>query len=231
MSVSSIDRFAHRFLRLAVFLIVVGSSMEAYAQRDSSARKRERDARKIPSKQSDEKLFSGPQAGEELGDVPVWVIEPEDAPTTKKDLRELSKKSPIAIAFMHEKSRPAFAMARLMSTYAEKLKDKNLQIYFVVLTEDRSQSETWLRQIRRYFQSPTQLAVADGGIEGPGSLGLNRLVAMTILVAKSEKVTSNFAFKNVSTEVDGPKVLKAMSDVVDGGKVPAIKDLMPARRR
>ncbi len=183
------------------------------------------------AKSTDKKIFSGPQAGETLSEVPVWVASKDDQPSHKVDLAEFSKKSPVAIAFLHEKSRPAFGLARLMSAFAQRRKESGLQVVFVRLTEDRSSEEKWLRQIRRYFSGPTQLAVADGGIEGPGSLGLNRLVAMTILIAQDGKVTSNFALTQVSTATDGPLVLAAMNEVSGGGEVPSVTELMPRARR
>lgn len=186
----------------------------------------------VPVEQPDEeKLFSGPQVGEPLPELPVWMKKSSEANSEKVDLSKVCMEKPIAIAFMHEKSRPAFGLARLMSAFAEKKKDKDLQLYFVVLSDDRSETEQWLGQIGRYFNAPTQLAVADGGIEGPGTLGLNRMVSMTILVANKGKVTANFALTQVSNQVDGPKVLEAMNEVSGGGDIPSLEELLPTRRR
>lgn len=192
-----------------------------------------RPAAAAPAKvDSAQEIFSGPQVGEAIGEAHVWVVPPGDKPSEKQDLQTLAEQGPIAIAFMHEKVRPAFGLARLMSEYATQLKDTHkIQLLFVVLSEDRSSSENWLRLIRKNFKAPTQLAVADGGIEGPGSLGLNRKVVMTILVAKDAKVTANFALTQVTDKVDGPKILKAMSEAAGAGDPPAIGELMPNRRR
>ncbi len=184
-----------------------------------------------PDKKNAEPIFSGPQIGETLNDVPVWMTHRDEQPSTKVNLAELNQEKPIVIAFMHERSRPAFQLARILSAFGEHKGADKLGVYFVVLSEDRSSSETWLRQIRGYFTDSTHLAVADGGIEGPGSLGLNRLVAMTILVAKDQKVTANFALTQVTAASDGPAILKAMNEVSGGGEIPPMERLVPTRQR
>ncbi|MCA9129723.1 MAG: hypothetical protein KDB22_21705 [Planctomycetales bacterium] len=209
----------------AAALALIASAAQTHAQRDVDAGSQSSTA---PAAEADKKIYSGPQKGETLGAFPVWLVPVEEKTSEKVDLQELSTKAPLVIAVMHEKSRPAFQLARLMSLYGERLKDKKLQLYFVILTEDRSSSESWLRLVRKNFSQVTHLTVADGGIEGPGSVGLNRLAAMTIIVVKDAQVTANFALTQVSAEADGPGVLQAMSDVVDGGKAPSIRELTPA---
>ncbi len=224
----------------AVFVFLLSSCMPAFGQRrGSEAAGRDAQAtetggvgqvgEKVAEK---EKLFSGPQVGEPLPSANVWVVKTGDETSEKVDLRDASKEKPIAIAFMHEKSRPGFGLARLMSEYAAQLEDdQKLAIYMVVLTEDRSQSEQWLRLVQRYFKPKTFLSVADGGIEGPGSLGLNRLVAMTVLVVKDGVVTDNVTLTQVTDQVDGPRVLKAMAKVVGDDDPPTVEKLMPRARR
>lgn len=213
-----------------VMLVFAVSPFQVSAQ-DEPSRPAAGSDNPVPAKAEDEAIFSGPQVGEPLPELPIWMKKSNAGNSEKVDLSKICMDKPIAIAFMHEKSRPAFGLARLMSAFAERKKDKDLLLYFVVLSDDRSETEQWLGQIGRYFKPPTQLAVADGGIEGPGTLGLNRMASMTILVANKGKVTANFALTQVSNQVDGPKVLKAMNEVSGGGDVPSIEELMPDRRR
>ena len=160
----------------------------------------------------------------------VWVNSSDQQPSKQVDLAELSKK-PLALAFMHERSRPGFGLARLMSEFAARRKAENMQFVVVVLTDDRSSSEQWLGLVRRYFPEPTQLSVADGGIEGPGTMGLNRLAALTLIVANKGKVTANFALTQVSEPTDGPAILKAMNDACNGGAIPKLEELRPQPKR
>ncbi|RMF39850.1 MAG: hypothetical protein D6753_12790 [Planctomycetota bacterium] len=172
-------------------------------------------------------LFSGPQKGEPLPSVEVWELQPGDEASRKVDLGAVARQHPTVIVFMHEKSRPAFALGRVLSAFAKRKQQEQLHLYFVVLSDNRSESEKWLKMIRRYFDPSTRLAVAEGGIEGPGALGLNRLVALTILVAKDGTVHENFAFTQVTPAVDAPPVLEAINAITGGGPIPSVQELIP----
>ncbi len=177
-------------------------------------------------------VFSGPQVGEKLTEVPVWISGGKEKTSSKSNLADRNPSAPLAIAFMHERSRPAFQLVRVLSQFAELRKDTGLELYVVVLSEDRSSSEQWLGQIGGYFKPPTQLAVAEGGIEGPGALGLNRLMDMTLLIAMEGKITANFALTQVSAATDAPPILKAINDISGGGEIPSIETLLqPAGQR
>jgi hypothetical protein len=63
------------------------------------------------------------------------------------------------------------------------------------------------------------------GREGPGALGLNRSVQMTILVAKSKTVTANFALVQPSLQADLPKIVAAIVEQV-GGTIPEMSNLL-----
>lgn len=180
-----------------------------------------------PAEAPSETVFSGPQVGEKLPELPVWISGGKDKPASKADLAVRNQSAPLAIAFMHERSRPAFQLVRILSQFAELRKDAGFELHVVVLSEDRSSSEQWLGQIGGYFNPPTELSVAEGGIEGPGALGLNRLMDMTILVAKEGKVTANFALTQVSAATDAPPILKAINDISGGGEIPSIDKLVP----
>ncbi len=79
---------------------------------------------------------------------------------------------------------------------------------------------------------PAIIGISPDGREGPGSYGLNRNVTLTILVAKDNKVSANFALVQPSLQVDMPKVLESVVKVA-GGKLPKIAELegMPAMAR
>ena len=46
----------------------------------------------------------------------------------------------------------------------------------------------------------------------PGAYGLNRNVAVTVLVATDRVVSANFALVQPSLEVDAPKIFKSIAD-------------------
>ncbi len=214
---------------LAIHSLIMGCTVLAClpsAAQDRATTASEAAQQPAAGSPASEKIISGPQAGEELPSALIWINTSDTQPSQRVDLAELSQK-PLALAFMHERSRPGFGLARLMSEFAARRKAEGMQFAVVVLTDDRSSSETWLGQIRRYFPEPTKLAVADGGIEGPGTLGLNRLAALTVIVAKEGKVTANFALTQVSEPTDGPAILKAMNEACGGGVIPPLEELRP----
>ncbi len=185
----------------------------------------------------DEKVVSGPQAGEKLGKIPVQIIpqgKPEailKVPSEKAELREKHSEGPLLLIFMNEKSRPGFALTRLLSEYTHRIgKEKSPPTYFIMLTEDASETDKWLRTVAKHLKPSVRLAVAEGGIEGPGSLGLNRLVAMTVLVCKDSKVVDNYSLVQPSAEVDGAKLIKSIADVIGDENPPRVRQLMPRGR-
>ena len=70
----------------------------------------------------------------------------------------------------------------------------------------------------------SSIGVSVDGNEGPGAYGLNRAVTLTILVAKDNIVTANFALVQPSLPADAPRVLGEVVKLI-GGKVPTLEEL------
>ena len=66
--------------------------------------------------------------------------------------------------------------------------------------------------------------ISPDGREGPGSYGLNRNVAQTILIAKDGKVLHNFAFTQPLLYTD-PHLLGAIADAV-GADAPCAGEMV-----
>ncbi len=98
------------------------------------------------------------------------------------------------------------------------------------LSADPTDTENWLKVVRQYLPESKErlIGISPDGLEGPGAYGLNRNVAMTILVVNEGKVTSNFALVQPSLTFDGPKIFKAIVDVSGGGEVPEVSDFAGA---
>jgi hypothetical protein len=100
----------------------------------------------------------------------------------------------------------------------------------VFLSDDATETETWVKRATAAMPAGVPLCISTDGAEGPGAYGLNRKVALTVLVAKDDKVTANFALVQPSLQADAPKILKSLVDVI-GGKVPTLADLGVAPER
>lgn len=172
---------------------------------------------------ADDPVFSGPQVGEKLPTFKVRGVL-EDLAGKEIDFVSQAKGGPIVLVFVHQVSRPAISFARVLSGYTVTRKKDGLATGVIWLDDDATTAENTVKRIKHALTAEAPLGVSLDGREGPGSYGLNRNVALTILVAKDNKVTANFALVQPSLQADLPKVLEQIVAVV-GGTVPKLSDL------
>jgi hypothetical protein len=176
----------------------------------------------------DEPVFSGPQLGEKL---PPFNAKGVFGDLADKDIELVgrSAENPVLLIFFHERTRPAFGLTNMAMKYAVSRKKDGLQSSVIYLTDDATETRDWLGRVKQNLNQNVTHVISSGGLEGPGSYGLNRNVTLTVLVAKDGKVTANFALVQPSVQADGPMILKAIVDVTGGGKVPTIAELAGER--
>jgi hypothetical protein len=179
---------------------------------------------------ADDPIFSGPQVGEKL---PAFRAKGVfgDLADQEFDLIERADGKPIVLIFFHAKTRPAFGLTNVIMKYAASRSKDGLESGVIFLTDDPSSMTSWMRQVKKHFAVGPTHGVSMHGKEGPGAYGLNRNVALTVLVGNKGKVTGNFALVQPSIQADGPKILKAIVDVTGGGEVPDISKLVGRRYR
>jgi hypothetical protein len=170
----------------------------------------------------DEKLFSGPQAGEKLPSFKVKGV--LDHAGKELDLVKLAAGKPLVLVFVHEANRPSIGMTRVLMNYTATRAKDGLHSGLVWLAEDATEAETQLKRMKHALPEKVPVGISVDGKEGPGSYGLNRKMTLTILVAKEGKVTANFALVQPSIQADLPRVLEAIAKVA-GGKAPKLEDL------
>ena len=186
--------------QLANYFSVVGISVSVFASGANAA----------------EKVFSGPQPGEE---TPPFKVLQVTAPTQAKEIDiDARKKGNLLLVFIHKVNEPAIGLAITLEWYAHQQKKLNHQ--YVLLTGDKGKAEQLAKRwARRPFFAKAAMSISIDGQEGPGRYGLNRNVLMTVLVAKDGKVVSNFALK-APNNTDAPKILKALAKSI-GQPVPS----------
>jgi hypothetical protein len=175
---------------------------------------------------AEEPVFSGPQVGEKLPPFSAQAVFGDKA---DEDI-EIVEKAPQGadlLIFFHQRTRPAFGLTNTIMKYAKTR--KGLRNTVVFLTEDTTAEAQWVRRVRKNLPEGINYAISGEGIEGPGSYGLNRNVAITLLVAKEGKVTANFALVQPGLQADGPKILKAIVEASGGGKVPTVSEIAGPR--
>lgn len=172
---------------------------------------------------AEEKVFSGPQVGEKLKAFKVRGVFDDDA---GKDFDFVTKANgkPIVLLFVHEANRPSIMMQRVLMSYAASRTKDGLFSGTVWLAEDATEAEANLKRMRHALAKDGPIGISPDGKEGPGAYGLNRNVTLTVVIAKDNKVTANFALVQPSIQADLPKILKEIVAVA-GGEVPKLEDL------
>ena len=143
---------------------------------------------------SQEPIFSGPQPGEKV--TPFKVLRVKDNQPEELEIVKDTEGTTL-ICFVHRLSgddRILYGLP-LVDFYASR--QKELTSHFVLLSEDRAKTLQMLRGwARGSIFNKSLISVSVDGIEGPGDYGLNRNVAMTVLVAKGNKVVDNIVLED-----------------------------------
>lgn len=171
-----------------------------------------------------EEIFSGPQVGEKLAGFKVRTLLGDDAGKEFDPVAQAAG-GPIALIFVHEVTRPSVGLMRLVMEYAAKRQNDGLSAGVVFLSDDATDAENFVKRAAHAMPKGVPITLSLDGQEGPGAYGLNRKVALTVLVAKGNRVTANFALVQPSVAADAPKIAGAVVDVLGGGKVPTLEQL------
>jgi len=179
--------------------------------------------------QADEPIFSGPQIGEPLPALKLQGVFDEEGGKEIEPTKQAGD-SPQLIVFFHQRTRPAFGLTNTLMSYAATRKTDGLHSSVAFLSPDATATKQWLNQVRKHFATGPTYGIASGGLEGPGSYGLNRNVTLTVLIAKEGKVTANFAIVQPNLPVDGQKIVTAISKTLGDEKSPLIADIIAKAR-
>ena len=178
----------------------------------------------------DDPVFSGPQESEPLTSFPLTGVF-GDAAGEEIDVIAEADMSPVVLIFVHERTRPAFGLTNTIMRMVASRADDGIVGATAFLTADATATEAWMNRIPQYFPEGVTVGISPDGQEGPGAYGLNRNVALTILVGTENKVTANFALVQPSVQADGPKVFEEIVAVLGGGEVPDVSEFSGARYR
>ena len=159
-------------------------------------------------------IFSGPQPGEKLPPLKVKGINGE----TKDKMYDVIAKADgqVLVLFLQDESglglRGLLGISRLLDQIVEKSKQK-MYISAVFLGDTPDTVENQASKLVSHIPSGVLLGISQDGREGPGSYGLNRSVAQTVIIAKDGKVLHNFAFTQPMLRPD-PYVLGAVGEAI-----------------
>jgi hypothetical protein len=156
-----------------------------------------------------------------LGDNPGREVDPVAASDGK----------PTLLVFVHKLTRPGMALTRGLTAYAKSQSDQGVVSGVVWLDDDQAKAEAYLKRARESLKFVVPVGVSVDGGEGPGAYGLNRNVELTILVAKDNQVTANFALVQPSV-TEAPMIAAALAKLIDQSPPTAdeIQKLAPSGR-
>lgn len=177
----------------------------------------------------DEPVFSGPQPGEKLVPFVATGVLGKDA-DQKIDVVTESDTKPCVLIFVHERSRPAFGLSNMVMRLVQDRDPEKIAGSLIFLTDDPTETAEWMNRVPDYFPKLIRLGISVDGKEDPGAYGLNRNVSLTVLIAKDNVVSASFALVQPGVEVDGPKIFKAIAEVLGEKDVPKIADYQPKSR-
>ena len=173
-------------------------------------------------------LFSGPQPGERIEPFKVLAVNGPDA-GKEVDYVTSYGQAPMLLVFLHQIDRNVGALVAPAEKFARERAPAGLRTLIVYLAPDKIEGERRMRAVIGSLRLEVPVGVSLDGVEGPGAYGLNREVAVTVLVAKDRSVTDNLAIVQPGT-VDAPRVIAAAARHV-GGHVPTAEEIQAERTR
>lgn len=171
-------------------------------------------------------VFSGPQPGEKTTPLRALAVTGTEAgkvidPVTTAD------GGPVALVFLHGLERSMVPLMTTIDQYGAE-KASRLKTRFIALSDDRVAAEQRLPQVARSLRLQSPLLLSMDGPEGPGNYGLNKRCLMTVILARGDRVTANFALVQPGI-ADAPKVLAEMAKLAGDPQPPTAEELRARR--
>ena len=159
-------------------------------------------------------VYSGPQRGEKLPSFNVTGVRGELKGKTLNPVERAGDKP--AVLILQDNGvvgrKGVYLCSPVFERFAEKSK-VGLHVSTTFLVDDPQSTDLFEHDFMSEIPKLVEMGVAVDGRDGPGVYGLNRNVAMTILVAKDGKVLHNFAFVQPMLYPDA-HVLGAIAEAV-----------------
>lgn len=169
-------------LALAASLVVVALPAAAQDQKPSTVAEVRR------------RIFSGPQPSETIR--PFKVLASKADQMEELEIVKKTDDGTTLICFIHKLSNDDRILYGLGLVDFYGRRHKELKSHIVILSDDRPKMMKMVKGwTRGSLFTKSLVSVSVDGIEGPGSYGLNRNVAMTVVVANGNKVVENFVFQ------------------------------------
>ncbi len=172
-------------------------------------------------------VFSGPQKGEKTARFKVLLIT-DGKDSVERDPIAENAGAPTAIVFVHAIERSLVPLLRVIDEYGSTQKER-LKTEFVFLATDRIEGEQKVRNAKKSLGFKAKVGLSLDGIEGPGNYGLNKECMLTIVAARENRVSANFALVQAGI-ADAAKVISAIGAAC-GDEHPPTSEALQAQAR
>ena len=162
----------------------------------------------------EEPVYSGPQPGERL---PAFIVRGLSGEFEDQSFDpSVHAEDGLSIFVFQDENGVGFRglidLARKLEVIRGEL-DEELFFLSVFLSDDPMQLMRSIRPILEYIPDGYVVGISGDGRDGPGNLGLNRNMAMTILLVKDAQIVHNFTFPQSMLRAD-PHVLGGIADLI-----------------
>jgi hypothetical protein len=175
-----------------------------------------------PAARAADPVFSGPQVAEKTTPFKVMEI---TGPNQGKERDPITENAgaPTALVFISAIERSIVPLLRVVDQYGAE-RTNLLKTEIVFLFGDRVAGQERSKAVASSVKLRSRVGLSLDGAEGPGNYGLNKECMMTILTAKGNKVSANFALVQPGI-ADAPKVIAALAKVCGDTNPPTVEQL------
>ena len=176
----------------------------------------------MPGARAADPVFSGPQVGEKTTPFKVMEI---NGPNQGKERDPITENAgtPTALVFISAIERSIVPLMRVVDQYGAE-RTNRLKTELVFLFGDRVAGEERSKAVADSVKLRSRVGLSLDGAEGPGNYGLNKECMMTILAAKENTVTANFALVQPGI-ADAPRVIAALAKLCGDTNPPTVEQL------
>jgi hypothetical protein len=153
---------------------------------------------------------SGPQVDDPLPNFAIRGALDDEAGKTM-DLVKDAAGRPIVLFFIHERTRQSIALARQVLSDAANHKSDGLEAGLVFLTADIAATADWLKIATQALPRGVPIGISPDGPSGPPAYNLNPKVIATVIIAKNNRVLTNFALTQPNATDDAPLITAAIA--------------------
>jgi hypothetical protein len=175
-----------------------------------------------PGARAADPVFSGPQLGEKTTGFKVIEIG-GSADGRERDPIQENAGAPTVLVFIHVVERSLLPLLRVIDQYGAERKDR-IKTEVIFLMPDRLAGEQRVRAVNGSLKLRARVGLSPDGAEGPGNFGLNKECMLTIVMAKENVVTANFALVQPGI-ADAAKVIGALAKTCGDPQPPDVEAL------